>query len=89
MAKRQRKSSGRTARKGFPFPIDVHVGGRRRGDLSPREVHWAKPELVAGFEMMSWTNDGVIRQASLQEVRERSDEKLRPDWINLPEHSER
>ena len=49
-----------------------------------RTIHWAKPEFVAGFEMTSWTNDGVIRQASLQEVRERSDKKFRPDWINLP-----
>ena len=35
--------------------------------------------------MTSWTNDGVIRQASLQEVRERTDKGLRPDWINLPD----
>ena len=53
-----------------------------------RTIHWAKPELVAGFEMTSWTNDGVIRQASLQEVRERTDKKFRPDWINLPKQSE-
>jgi len=26
-----------------------------------------------------------IRQASLQEVREKTDKTLRPDWINLPE----
>jgi bifunctional non-homologous end joining protein LigD len=51
---------------------------------SGRAIHWAKPELVAGFEMTSWTNDGVIRQASLQEVRERTDKTFRPDWINLP-----
>jgi bifunctional non-homologous end joining protein LigD len=51
---------------------------------SGRIIHYAKPELIAGFEMTSWTNDGVIRQASLQEVRERSDKKIRPDWINLP-----
>jgi bifunctional non-homologous end joining protein LigD len=50
-----------------------------------RTIHWVKPELVAGFEMTSWTNDGVIRQASLQEVRERADKNFRPDWINLPE----
>jgi hypothetical protein len=41
-------------------------------------------KLVVGFEMTSWTNDGVIRQASLQEVRERTDKSFRPDWINLP-----
>jgi bifunctional non-homologous end joining protein LigD len=53
-----------------------------------RKIHYAKPELVAGFEMTSWTNDGVIRQASLQEVREKADKAFRPDWINLPERSE-
>jgi bifunctional non-homologous end joining protein LigD len=52
---------------------------------SGRTIHYANPELVAGFEMTSWTHDGVIRQASLQEVRERSDKAFRPDWINLPE----
>lgn len=30
MAKRQRKSSGRMASKGYPNPIDVHVGNRIR-----------------------------------------------------------
>jgi hypothetical protein len=30
MRKRQRKSSGRMASKGFPNPIDVHVGARIR-----------------------------------------------------------
>jgi len=30
MVKRQRKSSGRMASKGFPNPIDVHVGARIR-----------------------------------------------------------
>jgi hypothetical protein len=30
MPKRQRKSSGRMASKGFPSPIDVHVGARIR-----------------------------------------------------------
>ena len=30
MARRQRKSSGRMASKGFPNPIDVHVGSRIR-----------------------------------------------------------
>jgi hypothetical protein len=53
-----------------------------------RNIHYAKPELIAGFEMTSWTNDGVIRQASLQEVREKPDKAFRPDWINLPERSD-
>jgi bifunctional non-homologous end joining protein LigD len=54
---------------------------------SGRIIHYANPELVAGFEMTSWTNDGVIRQASLQEVREGTDKTFRPDWVNLPEQS--
>jgi bifunctional non-homologous end joining protein LigD len=55
---------------------------------SGRTIYWVRPELVAGFEMTSWTNDGVIRQASLQEVRERTDETFRPDWINLPKEEQ-
>jgi len=35
--------------------------------------------------MTSWTNDAVIRQASLQEVRERKDKSFRTDGINLPD----
>jgi DNA ligase D-like protein (predicted ligase) len=44
-----------------------------------REIHWAKPELVAGIEFTSWTQDRLLRQASLQEVRERTDKSFRPD----------
>jgi hypothetical protein len=35
--------------------------------------------------MTSWTQDPLVRQASLKEVRERTDKTLRPDWINLPD----
>ena len=52
-----------------------------------RIVHWAKPELIAGIEMTSWTQERLIRQASLKEVWERTDKTLRPDWINLPGES--
>lgn len=34
--------------------------------------------------MTSWTIDRLIRQASLQEVREQSDKPLRADWVSLP-----
>jgi hypothetical protein len=34
--------------------------------------------------LVGWTQDRVIRQALLKEVRERTDQTLRPDWINLP-----
>ena len=49
-----------------------------------RTVHWAKPELLAGFEFSSWAQDGLVRQSSLKEVRERTDKTLRADWVNLP-----
>jgi bifunctional non-homologous end joining protein LigD len=49
-----------------------------------RIIHWAKPELIAGIEFTSWTEDVWLRQASLQEVRELTDKTLRRDWINLP-----
>jgi hypothetical protein len=39
---------------------------------------------TSGIKMASWTNHRLIRQASLEEVREKSDKTLRPDWINLP-----
>jgi bifunctional non-homologous end joining protein LigD len=56
---------------------------------SGRKIHWAHPQLIAGIEHTSWTNDGVLRQASCKGVHERNDRKLRPDWINLPEPSDR
>jgi ATP-dependent DNA ligase len=49
-----------------------------------RIIHWVKPDLIAGIEFTSWTQDSVLRQASLQEVREQTDKTLRPNWINLP-----
>jgi len=52
---------------------------------SGRKIHWAHPQLIAGIEHTSWTNDGVLRQASCKGVYERNDRTLRPDWINLPE----
>ena len=55
---------------------------------SGRKIHWAHPQLIAGIEYISWTNDGLLRQASCKAVYEKNDRKLRPDWINLPEQSE-
>ena len=56
---------------GFPQRLLRWLGPRLKEletDTSPfsapiprkpgRTIHWAKPELVAGFEMTSWTNDG-------------------------------
>jgi bifunctional non-homologous end joining protein LigD len=50
-----------------------------------REIHYIKPELIAEVEFTSWTSDPVLRQASLQEVFERTAKGKRLDWINLPE----
>ena len=49
-----------------------------------RELHYIKPELIAEVEFASWTSDPVLRQASLQEVFERTAKAKRLDWINLP-----
>jgi bifunctional non-homologous end joining protein LigD len=50
-----------------------------------RKIHYIKPELIVEVEFTSWTGDRVLRQASLKSVHERTDRKLRLDWINLPE----
>jgi bifunctional non-homologous end joining protein LigD len=43
------------------------VGGEPAKD---RKVVWAKPDLVAEVEFRSWTDDGILRQASFQGLRE-------------------
>lgn len=35
-----------------------------------RGVHWVKPKLVAEIEFKTWTNDGILRHASFQGLRE-------------------
>jgi bifunctional non-homologous end joining protein LigD len=35
-----------------------------------RGVHWVKPKLVAEVAFAQWTNEGVVRQASFQGLRE-------------------
>lgn len=35
-----------------------------------KKAVWAKPELVAEIEFHSWTDDGILRQASYQGLRE-------------------
>ena len=43
------------------------VGGEPAKD---KKVVWAKPDLVAEVEFRSWTDDGILRQASFQGLRE-------------------
>jgi bifunctional non-homologous end joining protein LigD len=58
---------------------DIHVELRRRELASnpfeirtPRErnIHFAKPELVAEIRFGSWTHDDILRHASFQGLRE-------------------
>src|SRR4029077_16765027 len=35
-----------------------------------RGVSWVKPELVCEVEFLAWTQDGVLRQASFEALRE-------------------
>ncbi len=46
-----------------PF-VDPPGGGERRG------VHWVNPTLVAEVAFAEWTNEGQLRQASFQGLRE-------------------
>jgi bifunctional non-homologous end joining protein LigD len=47
-------------------------------DLSPRGIHWVKPELVAEVSFAGWTPDGMLREASFQGIR---DDKAAADIV--------
>ena len=66
MSKRQRKSSGRMASKGFPSPIDVHVGSRirlRRTLLAVSQVGLAEA-LGLTFQQVQKYETGKNRVSS-------------------------
>lgn len=50
-------------------------------------VHWVKPELVAQVSYGSWTNDGLLRHASFQGLREDkpATQVTRPAPVSLSE----
>lgn len=60
-----------------PAFVNPPVGSEARG------VHWVKPLLVAEVAFAEWTNEGQLRQASFQGVREDKDARSiiheRPD----------
>jgi bifunctional non-homologous end joining protein LigD len=49
---------------------------------SRRGIHWVKPELVAQIEFSNWTDEGLLRQASFQGLRE--DKSAREVKIERP-----
>lgn len=51
------------------------------------KIHWVKPRLVAEIEFNSWTNDGILRHASFQGLRE--DKKSQEVHIEKPIHNEK
>jgi bifunctional non-homologous end joining protein LigD len=46
-----------------PFTNDASV-------VDPRGIHWVKPRLVAEVSFAEWTNEGLLRQAVFQGLRE-------------------
>ena len=38
--------------------------------VAARGIHWVKPKLVAEVEFAAWTDDGILRHASFQGIRE-------------------
>jgi bifunctional non-homologous end joining protein LigD len=50
-------------------------------DLSPRGVHWVKPELVAEVSFARWTSDGILFHASFVGLRE---DKPAKDVVLVP-----
>lgn len=66
-----------------PAFVNPPVGSEARG------VHWVKPTLVAEVAFAEWTNEGQLRQASFQGLREDKDARSitheRPDSTSSPD----
>jgi bifunctional non-homologous end joining protein LigD len=50
-------------------------------DLSPRGIHWVKPELVAEVRFAQWTDDGILFHASFVGLR---DDKPAKEVVLVP-----
>jgi bifunctional non-homologous end joining protein LigD len=61
--KRIRKQLVERAQKNTPFRSLPN-------DFARRGVHWVRPELVAEVTFANWTDDGLLRHASFQGMRE-------------------
>jgi bifunctional non-homologous end joining protein LigD len=61
----------------MPPPVEKRFGT----PLQLSRVHWVRPELVVETTYLTWTADGLIRQAVYRGLRE---DKLARDVVRSP-----